>query len=268
MKAYPPPKPNLRSAPLGVRLVAFAEQKPILASLLVIVAASLFFWAFPGADHGATGLFYTRETWFPGRTDPALGLVRDFGIDLKRGITVWLALMVGLRIVCWQGPAVLAGRTLAFLLSSAFLGPALLVNIVLKDFWGRPRPHMVEDYGGQSPYIPVWEISDHCDNNCSFVSGEASSSMWLMAFLFIVPREMRSFLFVVLAILIAFLSLNRVAFGGHFLSDVVIAWCLTLFVILLMRALVLERTEPGHDPYDAFLTKVGRYLTGLIERIR
>ena len=146
------------------------QERPLLASLALIAAVSLFFWIFPAIDHAATGLFYSKETWFPARTDETWKAFRRLGIDLPFGILIWLGSLAVIRIVFWQYPAVLSGRAIAFLISSAALGPGLLVNVLLKDFWGRPRPHMVEEYGGGLPYTRVWEITDRCVDNCSFVS--------------------------------------------------------------------------------------------------
>src|SRR5690606_563997 len=77
-----------------------------------------------------------------------------------------------------------------------------------------------------------------CQANCSFVSGEASASFWLVAFAFVVPRRWRAGTAIgTLAFALA-ISINRMAFGGHFLSDVVLAWGLTLVAILATYAVV------------------------------
>jgi len=240
--------------------------RPLLLSGGLALVVSLVFWFFPGIDHTVTGWYYSNETWFPARTDPLLNGFRHFGIELSRGIAIWTLSLVVIRILFWRFPAVLSGRALAFLVSCAALGPGLLINVFLKDFWGRPRPHMVQDYGGGAPYVKVWEISDYCFDNCSFVSGEAASSFWPIAFAFLLPKEMRAGFVTIVCLLSATLSLNRIAFGGHFLSDVTISWCLTLFVILAMKKLILDRGAGGPDPYDDFLTGIGRKSWGLIGR--
>ena len=91
--------------------------------------------------------------------------------------------------------------------------------LILKDHWGRPRPVMIDVFGGDQPYVAVWQITDFCSSNCSFVAGEASSAIWLaVALALVVPavarrrpsRRRRSSTPLLL-------SLNRIAFGGHFL---------------------------------------------------
>lgn len=242
---------------------------PLLAGTLLLVLVSMVFWVFPAIDSAFTGLFYTPETWFAARTHDGLLALRDFGIGLSSGVMIVLVLLALVRMVFWRLPAVVSGRSLAFLLSSAVLGPGLLVNLLLKDFWGRPRPHMVEIFGGAAPYVPVWEITDFCQDNCSFVSGEAASAFWLVSFVFLAPADLRRPAFIAVAAYAGILSLNRIAFGGHFLSDVLISWCLTLLVVLVMRRLILhDGAPPARDPYDRFLTAAGCRIAGMFARPR
>jgi hypothetical protein len=62
-------------------------------------------------------------------------------------------------------------------------------------------------------------------------------------------------------IIAAILSTLRVAFGGHYLSDVLIAWGLTLIVILVMRHVLLKGPGPGFDPaVESALGALGRVI--------
>ena len=75
-----------------------------------------------------------------------------------------------------------------------------------------------------------------CDDNCSFVSGEGSAAAWLVAAVALTPAPLRT---VLLPGTLAYgmaLSLNRLAFGGHFLSDVLLSWSLTFLVTSLLYA--------------------------------
>ena len=124
------------------------------------------------------------------------------------------------------------------------MGPGLLVNALLKNQWGRARPRQVDLFGGEAPYTPVWQIVDHCEKNCSFVSGEASSATWLLALVFLAPVSWRKPLAATIGALAVSLSLNRVAFGGHFLSDTVLSWLLTFAVVLAVYRAVYVRPLP------------------------
>ena len=70
--------------------------------------------------------------------------------------------------------------------------------------------------------------------------------MYLVAFAMVVPQTWRKPV-ATFALLWAFaISLNRVAFGAHYLSDILVACGLTLIVILLLRSLILSDFE--HHP--------------------
>lgn len=114
------------------------------------------------------------------------------------------------------------------------LGPGLLVNGLLKAYMGRPRPIQVNQFGGTADYVPVWTHSTACQANCSFVSGEASFGLFLIVFAFWFAGAMRWPALALIGLFGVAMSLNRVAFGAHFLSDVVLGWCLTALVILLV----------------------------------
>lgn len=111
---------------------------------------------------------------------------------------------------------------------TAIVAPLVVVNLVLKEFWGRPRPSQTTDFGGEHPFVSPGTISSYCETNCSFVSGEASAGFWLLALVFYLPKRFRPFYVVVATLVACAISLLRVAFGAHYVSDVTIAAVLTL----------------------------------------
>jgi lipid A 4'-phosphatase len=121
---------------------------------------------------------------------------------------------------------------------AAFLaGPGLLVNLLLKEHWGRPRPASTDLFGGDLPFVPAGQWSDACASNCSFVSGEASAAFWLICLIPLLPaRWVRPGGPLIVAIAI-FTAGLRVAFGGHYLSDVVLGGLSTLIVFAALALL-------------------------------
>lgn len=233
-----------RSGPLAVLAVAW------------VALVSLLFLLFPGLDLAATALFHEPGAGFPAQTSPLLMRLRELGPFLVK-------LIAGVSLLLVLAAALLphAGRRIPlrpplFLLAGLVLGPGVLVNAVLKDNWGRPRPVTVEAFGGDDPYVPVWYVSDHCATNCSFVSGEGSASFWLLSLALLAPARWRLGVVVGLMPICLALSANRVAFGGHFLSDTLLAWGLTLLVVLAVRVLLWEipgaeaRARRWRDRFD------------------
>ena len=126
-------------------------------------------------------------------------------------------------------------KQVIFLCVSLIVGPGLLVNALLKSFWGRARPDEIEMFGGSQTFSPAWHISDQCPTNCSFVSGHASSAFAFYAFALILSintRLSRNAFFIVTALgLMA--GFGRIVEGRHFLSDILIAGHLVWLVALI-----------------------------------
>lgn len=239
----------------------------VIAGLVCVV--SLFFLAFPQVDPWASGLFYYGEAGFAAQDVDFLRDVRHLGPFLVRVIAVSSVAILLLKLLVPGRPPVVPLRQPVFLLSTLILGPGVLVNLILKNNWGRPRPRSVEEFGGDLPFQPVWKITDHCDSNCSFVSGEASAAMWLLAIVFLLPASWRKAALAFLLPLGLILSANRVAFGGHFLSDTLISWGLTLLVILATYYLLYQKSPPlvSDRQLDEWFTRRGRSLQHLLQRL-
>lgn len=113
-------------------------------------------------------------------------------------------------------------RKSLFLILLLILGPGLLVNVILKDHLGRPRPQELVEFGGTHQFIYFWQ-SGPAGKNSSFPSGHASIAFYLMAPWFICRKSNRSralfFLWTgtVFGLLV---GIGRIMQGGHFISDV------------------------------------------------
>jgi len=220
---------------------------PFVLVATATVVLSAFFLLWPAVDIATSALFYQPGVGFVAATDPALIALRRSN-DVAM-ITIVAALLASLAVKLRRPdrPSIIAPSHGLFLMATLALGPGILVNLVLKNHWGRPRPVMVDAFGGDAPYVAVWRITDYCVTNCSFVGGEASSAIWLTGLALVVPRRWRLPTLIATAAYAVALSLNRIAFGGHFLSDVLLAWCLTLLVMLMVYRFTIERPPAWLD---------------------
>ncbi len=219
---------------------------PLISAIIVTTAVSLLFLLLPSIDIAVSDLFFQPGLGFPAASNVSLKLLRSLGllsINASIGVVVGMTLVRCLLPARWM-PTMLFNirpRTLIFLTATAALGPGLITNIIFKDHWGRARPIETTLFGGTHSFSLPWVISDGCTRNCSFVSGEGSGVFWLVAILFVAPKRIRLPLALVTCAWVSLISLNRIAFGGHFLSDVLIGWGLMLIVMLVLRAIVLVR---------------------------
>ncbi len=251
----PDPEPRL-----GVfhREAREAIARPVLAAFLVLAFVSLAFLALPQLDLAVSRLFYDPGHGFPdgSRTVEA---VRRAGRWLEWALAVGVLVPLALKLAFPDARLLIKPRETLFVLASFALGPGLIVNGILKAFWGRARPRKLLEFGGDAVYSPVWWISDQCQRNCSFVSGEGAAAFWLLAIVFLVPKEWKRPVGALTLAVVAAVSLARIAAGGHFVSDVLIAWLLVLLVMLLLQRLILQGFPPRFDSaVEAALAHAGR----------
>lgn len=251
------------------KLGGWCISHPMAAVGIYICVVSLFFLVFPGVDFWASGLFYSAVAGFWAQNEPFLRDVRHLGPFLVRVIAITCVAVLVLKLLVPGRPPIMPLRMPVFLLSTLILGPGVLVNAILKDNWGRPRPRYVEEFGGDLPYQPVWKITDYCERNCSFTSGEASAAIWLTSIAFLVPPSWRKAVLMFVLPLCLILSVNRVAFGGHFFSDTLISWGVTLLLILGVYHLLYQRVPPlvSDRKLDEWFTVKGRRLQRGVHRL-
>ena len=127
-------------------------------------------------------------------------------------------------------------------LLAMILGPGIIINGVLKDHWGRPRPRQVAEFGGQWEFREIWQPGIPGKGK-SFPCGHASAGFIFFAlFLALRDRHKKIAWFSLFFSLIygSLIGVARMAQGGHFLSDVIWAWGITWLIILILYYHILK----------------------------
>ena len=225
-------------------------------SLIILLALTLItgvlFALWPELDLEGAAFFYGTAGF--NSDQPGLKALRAGLYYLPVAVMVafaaaWIGALIGLPVPTALRPR---GRSLVFLTLGLALGPGLLVNVILKDNWHRPRPVQVSQFGGQFEFRPWYETDGGCVKNCSFVSGESSAAFWLAGPASLAPPPLR---LPALALALGVGTLTgvmRVAFGGHFPSDVLFAGLFTLILLALLRQILIKPDKQGlreEDPH-------------------
>ncbi|MCV6585923.1 MAG: phosphatase PAP2 family protein [Marinibacterium sp.] len=199
------------------------------AGMLVI------FGLVPGIDLAVSGLFFDDASGrFPLDHHGGLATLRRLLWDATYVIAA-VVLALSAQAALSRQPGAVPARFWAFASSFVVLGPVVIVNLGLKEYWGRARPAEIAQFGGDAQFTRPWQITDQCLGNCSFVSGEAASmaAAALLVGLVVwasVPAPRRRAWLIALGTLVVLTALMRVMKGRHFLSDV-------LWSVLLMSTL-------------------------------
>jgi lipid A 4'-phosphatase len=256
-------EPPLTGFTFGGRVQGWLAE-PIVQCLIAIVVVSAIFLAIPAIDIWFTGLFAANNRGgFPVGTLPFFQFLRAINQWLSAIIPVTLIILVIVKIARPDRPSIVPPAKTLFILATQALGPGIVVNLILKGNWGRPRPNDVALFGqGDLPFVPPWYVTNYCPGNCSFVSGEGSSAIWLLSLAVLVPKQWRMTAIKGIVAFAVAASLNRIAFGGHYLSDVLIAWGLTLLIMAVVYRYVIERPLPWFENgrLEADLTRLGVWI--------
>lgn len=197
---------------------------------------------FGAIDKDVAGLFYDPAHGFAARKEPLFATLRISTRIAAYTVTVFLLVGLGWRVVLGR-PYFGLGRAAVVYLAVMFaLGPGLLVNGVLKEYWGRARPSQIVEFGGTKQYTPPLLIADQCDHNCSFVSGEGSLGFAFCAFGFAARTKRRRRIgFAAGCALGSAFGMLRIAQGGHFLSDVFFGGVAMVLLAWLLHRWLVER---------------------------
>ncbi|WP_457580654.1 phosphatase PAP2 family protein [Ensifer canadensis] len=233
---------------------AYVQEQPVQAAASATIFAGFVFMAFPGADLAVSRWAATGNANFPLSREHPLRLLRDFNRLIPFLILPAVAAMLAAQMVAPRGWLPRPHKMLFFLTFYA-LGPGLVIQL-LKRLVGRARPSEIVEFGGTLPFTPAWQVSGACSRSCSFASGESATAIALIALTFLLPARRRwKAVFALIPVVLVF-SLNRVAFGAHFLSDVVLAWLLMLWIMLWLWSVFAAQGAR----IDASLTRGGRPL--------
>jgi lipid A 4'-phosphatase len=222
------------------------SRRGLIVALVFAAAFGLVFGLFPQFDIEIAGLFYDPATRnFPLRTNSFLGHLRDAASWVLVLLVAPCVAALLIKLVIPRAKPWISARAAIFLIATLALAPGLLVNVVLKNHWSRPRPAAVVEFGGSERFVPWWDPRGQCVKNCSFVSGETSSAFWTLAPAALAPPPWR---FIAYASAIAFgvgMSVVRMAMGAHFFTDVVFAGFFTFIIIVLAHSLIYRSRPPS-----------------------
>lgn len=226
-----------------------------LAWIAIVTLA--IFSLFPALDIAASELFFVETPCaadaarlavcgvFPARLDPFLGHLRQALQALPFLVALSLGVWVAARLLFTGRPGAL-GRMAATAFCTYAIAVGLVVNVGLKEYSGRPRPIHTDLFGGDLPFVAAGKITSYCTANCSFVSGEMASATWLLCVVPLLPAAWRTVGFALAAGLATLTGVLRIAFGAHYLSDVLLAAITTVAVhhLVTAAAVKLHRARP------------------------
>jgi len=203
--------------------------------VLGTAAVIVLFRLFPEID-----LWFQRFFWSAG--DGFFLKDSAFATFFYKGIR-WATPIVGgiLAVIAFHGYFGSSPRTKRWLkptlvtLACIAIGAGLIVNVGLKDQFGRARPSQIIEFGGVMQFTPPFTMAEQCVRNCSFVAGHPSMIFAFFGLALFATRR-RAMAIAAVVLVGAMSGLGRIMQGGHFLSDVIFSG-----VVMFIAAWVIHR---------------------------
>ena len=243
----------------------------LVIALGLALVTGLLFGIFPELDLKLAALFYdAASASFPLKQNELAAFARDAAMWIAWALALPALIAIVVKLVRPDRPMFVPARTAVFLIVTILLSAVVLTNLTFKSHWGRPRPVVVTEFNGAQGFVPWWDPRGTCGRNCSFFSGEGATAFWTYAPAALTPPAWRPLAYAAATLFGIFTSVLRMAFGGHFFTDVAAAGLVSFFVIWLVHGWMYRwpSTRKSDAEIEAALARWARPWDRLTRRSR
>jgi lipid A 4'-phosphatase len=233
----------------------------LFIALGLALTIGLLFGIFPELDLKLAALFYDPATTsFPLKQSWLAAIARDGAMWVAWALALPALAAIVVKLVRPERPMFMPARAAVFLLVTILLSAVVLTNLTFKSYWGRPRPVVVTQFNGPQEFVPYWDPRGTCGRNCSFFSGEGATAFWTYAPAALTPPAWRALAYAAATLFGVTTSVLRMAFGGHFFTDVAAAGLVSFLVIWLAHGWVYRwpSTRKSDAEIEAALARLAR----------
>jgi lipid A 4'-phosphatase len=222
--------------------LGYLKLPRVLGIVGLFLTSSLLLALFPAVDLRVSGSFLVGR----GFAAPSWATLLHESVGYFIGSA--LSLVVGIYAYNRVARRNVLGvdlKVVAYLFLVLVLGSGIVVNVVLKNGFGRARPRDVVQFGGSKQFTAAFAVAGGCATNCSFSSGDSSGAFFSLGLALALSRRRAPIL--VAAVYGCLVSFSRIATGAHFLSDTVVSFFVmwiaadALYHFMLLPRLLAER---------------------------
>lgn len=211
----------------------------LIVALALAALFGILFALRPELDLAIARRFYDPvQQDFPLRFQPTLIWLRNESMWVITALIAPAVVALAVKLALPFTRMLMSGRAVVFLIATLIIGPGLFVNVTMKDYWARSRPIDVPEFNGSERFVPWWDPRGACPKNCSFVAGESAGAFWTLAPAALAPPLWRPLAYAAAIGFGAAVGGLRIAFGGHFFTDVVFSGIFIFLIVWLVHAAV------------------------------
>ncbi len=228
-------------------------------ALALSVVIGLLFGLYPELDLKVAAFFYDTATkTFPLKSVTWAMIARDGAMWVAWALVAPAIIAFVVKLIRPVKPLMMSGRAMVFLMVTMLLSAIIISNVIFKGHWGRPRPVVVTEFNGPLEFKAWWDPRGACPKNCSFFSGEGATAFWTYAPAALTPPQWRPIAYVAATAFGLATGGLRMAFGGHFFTDVLFSGIASFLVIWLAYALIYRWPSTRLTDYgvDAWMTRL------------
>lgn len=229
----------------------------LVIALAVGAVVGIVFGVFPELDLKIAALFYDPASHrFPMQASHLASFARDAAMWITWAFALPALVSLAVKIVLPRRRMLVSPRVTLFLTLSIVLTAGIISNAGFKTYWGRPRPVATAEFGGPWQFKAWWNPTGQCPRNCSFYSGEATTAFWTYAPAALAPPQWRPLAYVAATVFGLATGLLRMAFGGHYFTDVIFGGVMAFLIVWVMHGIYYRwPTRQSDDEIDARLTR-------------
>ena len=227
----------------------------LLIFLLIFILVGLTFWGEANNfDLRFSAHFFTDEKqWFLAKSPPWIWLY-EYGVIPGIFLSI-ISFLTWIFSHTKKKLAILRPYLLICALTP-IIASALLVNVVLKDHTGRPRPREIKQFSGNWEYLPPLKIgipgrgySFHC-GHCSIAFTLTSGIVfWRLSRKFAILSLSLGLIYGIL------MSLARIVQGGHFITDAMWSLGVVWLTLTTLYYFVYQPPRTEQKPVMRFTLK-------------
>lgn len=211
----------------------------LLVSLFVILIGITYLFEQWDGDRRITALFFDPpKTWTLVETQPwkwmyEYGTIPGLLFTVVSVVAVFLS-WIKPQWVTWR-------RYLLVIALTSIIGGGVIVNGLLKDYWGRTRPRQIQEFGGRWDYLPVAQLGIPGKGK-SFPCGHCTMAFVSVSMLFLYRKsKFWAWLGTLIGLIYGgLMSIARIGQGGHFPADAFWALGVILGTSILLYYFILK----------------------------
>ena len=219
----------------------------ILCLLMALGFVSSVMISLTDTDLSVASRFYVAcdrsNSWPAGKSHP-FGFLYRYG-EIP-GIAMGILALAGYALIRIGRLDRRYAKPFLVVILSVILGPGLVVNGILKEFWGRPRPADLQRFGSTEQYRHFWDPGGKGTGK-SFVCGHCAIAFSTCSVIAFYPIHSVAASVGLGAGLVygGVVSLTRIVQGGHFTTDVVWSAVITLSIITILYYFIFRIPDQG-----------------------